>query len=283
MKAPSDAIQPIGFHIGLSRDWVVTALSANAGDHLGGSALAALGKPMTDLLPVGAIHDIRNRMALLRSDEAIEHLFHCQLAPNSHGFDLSIYCAGEGYALDGEACAGSGFGDATGIVEGMLARLDGCDTAETLCDAAARQIRSLTGYDNVCIHVRGTLLARSTRGGAQRSEPDIPQALGNLMVADRVAASVAILGTDGSPSATIRSDLRAPTPSELDWLDNAGGQAAMVLPLVSNGVTWGQICCIHSSPRHVSLERRSIARLFAAIVALRIENHELRAEVSRGA
>ena len=68
------AIQAAGFHIGVSSDWAITALSANIGEFLAASVADMLAKPVTALMSSTAIHDTRNRMALLRSDDAIEHL-----------------------------------------------------------------------------------------------------------------------------------------------------------------------------------------------------------------
>ncbi|HEV2043486.1 MAG TPA: hypothetical protein VGR05_02295, partial [Sphingomicrobium sp.] len=160
------SIQPIGFHLGLSREWLVTAVSANLAEFLGTSAEDALGQPITTLIPNDAIHDIRNRMALLRSEDNVEHLFQFSLADNDRRFDLAIYRNGNGFGIDAEPSVERSFGDATGILEGMLSRVAPSDDLGQLCDQACNQMRALTGFQQVVISPGKGPLGQSVRAGS---------------------------------------------------------------------------------------------------------------------
>lgn len=269
------AIQAAGFHIGLSSDWVVTALSANIGEFLAASVADMLGKPVTALMSSTAIHDTRNRMALLRNDDAFEHQHACRLIEGGRRFDLSLYCDGDGFGIDGEVCSGAGFGDATGIIEGMLARLPKGSDFGALAEALARQLRSLTGYDSVSIHARGELVGCSARPGFDLA--DVPPPSSSFMSCDRDSAPVPVEfhGTAKSRGA-VRSDLKAPAEAELDWMSRCNARSAMVLPLSAEDGDQGYVSCLHPTARHISLERRSIARLFTRIAALNLELAKLR-------
>ena len=269
------SIQPIGFHLGLSSDWLVTAVSDNIGEFLDISAEAALGQPITTLFSNETIHDIRNRMALLRGDDAVEHLFQFPLAGTEPAFDLAIYRAGSGFGIDVEPCGERSFGDATGILEGMLSRVDPSGDIEQLCNQACNQLRALTGFQQVVISAGRSALGYSMRGGLPPNEANIAQANPDMVVFDRDAGSVPIRIADAD-CVPQRLTFRSPTNAEVAHLRTINAKAALVVPLHRDRRPWGQAACYHGSPRHISAERRNIARLFASIMSLRIEIAELR-------
>lgn len=276
MTDPAAAmIQPIGFHLGLSGEWLVTAVSANLGEFLGTSTEAALGQPITTLLPNDAIHDIRNRMALLRSDDTVEHLFQFPLAGTEQAFDLAIYRSGNGFGIDAEPCVERSFGDATGILEGMLSRVAPSNDIGQLCDQASNQLRALTGFQQVVISAGEGPLGQSMRTGATPIDIQIASDESDMVVFDRNAAAVPIHVID-KVWLPQRLTLRAPTESEIARLEAIGASAALIVPLNRDERAWGQAACYHGVARHVSAERRNIARLFASIMSLRIEIAELR-------
>lgn len=268
-------IQPIGFHLGLSSEWLVTAVSANVGEFLDTSAQAALGQPITNLLSNDDIHDIRNRMALLRSVDAVEHLFQFPLAGAERAYDLAIYRSGSGYGIDVEPCDERSFGDATGLLEGMLARVAPSDEVGQLCDQASNQLRALIGFQQVVISAGGGPLGQSMRAGPPPIDITIASVDSDMVVFDREAAAVPVHVVDSGWTPQ-RLTLRAPTETEVAKLAAIGASAALVVPLHRSGQAWGQAACYHGAPRHVSAERRNIARLFASIMSLRIEIAELR-------
>lgn len=274
MTAPP-TIQPIGFHLGLSGEWLVTAVSANIGEFLDTSADAALGQPITTLFSNDIIHNIRNRMALLRGDDAVEHLFQFPLAGAEKAFDLAIYRTAGGFGIDVEPCSEHSFGDATGILEGMLSRVGSTGDIEQMCNRACNQIRALTGFQQVVISAGKSALGHSMRSGLTPNEANTAQANPDMVVFDRDAGSVAIL--IGEADCDLRRlTFPSPTDAEIAHLKTIDAKAALVVPLHRDGRPWGQAACFHDAPRHISAERRNIARLFAAIISLRIEIAELR-------
>jgi len=268
------SIQPIGFHIGLSPEWLMTAVSANLGEFLDTSAKAALGQPITTLLSNDSIHDIRNRMALLRGDDTVEHLFQFPLAKGGRAFDLAIYRNGNGFGIDAEPCAERGFGDATGILAGMLSRVAPSDDIGLLCDQACNQLRALTGFQQVMISAGGEILGQSIRAGSTPLGGQIATDNRDMVVFDRDARGEPIHVTDRS-SMPRRLTWRSPAESDIAKLKEIRASAALIVPLDRRGQAWGQAACYHSTPRHISAERRNIARLFASITSLRLEIADL--------
>ena len=272
------SIQPTGFHLRLSSDWRVSAVSANIGDFLLVVAERALGQPITTLFRDDAIHDVRNRMALLRSDDAIEHLLRVSVANDTRLLDLSIFRDGNGYGIDAEPSDGHAFGDPTAIVEGMLARVALASASDpvSIANEAARQLRALTGFDRVLIVGGGNLLGQSIRPGQDARDPVMSATpVAHLTIADRRAEPVAILTADRAE--TSKSTLRVPSDEEGAVIDSLQARAALIVPLLRDGQSWGHIGCYHGAPRHLGVERRSVACLFARFIALQIEVAELRA------
>ena len=64
-------IQPIGFMVVLTADWLISNGSANIGEFLDIGEHTLIGRPATDLFTKNAIHTLRNRLALLRGKDAL--------------------------------------------------------------------------------------------------------------------------------------------------------------------------------------------------------------------
>ena len=272
-----DQVQPAAFHVSLSPDLRIIAASSNIGEFLPGpDARDLLGQPMTALFSPGAIHDLRNGMALLRSDTSTDQLFDRQLADGDRRFDVTIYRRGDAFGLDGEVSARQASSDPIGTISGMLDRIENCDDLDSLCRAAASQVRSILGFDRVGIFIDGRLVADSVRPGSSIPPPSIPAPTDRLVVAERSAEAITLVGE--AQLFVSRSEFVSPAAAQLEWLSGQGAEACFVLPVQSRGRRFGQLCCLHRSQRRPGLERRSIVRLFAAILGLRVELAAERAE-----
>lgn len=271
----TDQIQPAAFHVSLSPDLRIIAASANIGEFLSVAAPTdLLGQPMTALFSATAIHDLRNGMALLRSDSSTDQLFHCKLADSDDRFDVTIYRKGDAFGLDVEAGTRHAGSDSIGMISGMLDRLDRCDDLPSLCRIAASQVRSVLGFDRVAIFIDDALVGESARPGSSIQPPSSPAPADRLAVFERSAPPVALIGESRIFSS--RSDFVSPTTAQLDWLATQDAEACFVVPIQSRGRRFGQTCCLHRTRRLAGLERRSIVRLFVAILAMRVEIAELR-------
>jgi light-regulated signal transduction histidine kinase (bacteriophytochrome) len=66
--------------------------------------------------------------------------------------------------------------------------------------------------------------------------------------------------------------LRSVSPIHLEYLRNMGVDASLSISIVVEGKLWGLFACHHYSPRLPSLDRRSIAELFAQMFSMRLES-----------
>ena len=288
------AIQPIGFLIALSSDWMIARVSANAGAFLGGDSEALLGRPLSEIFPAGTIHALRNRVAMLRGPDAVERLFGCPVRADGDPFDIAIHISDGQIVIEAEP-GSQETGDATGTVRSMIARLDQVGTIEEFLTEGARQVRALTGYDRVMVYRfaaddSGEVAAESCRRGIgsflglHYPATDIPvQARAlykrNLLriISDVDADPVPIvhaLDENRRPLDLSLSLLRAVSPIHIEYLKNMGVGASMSISIIVEGRLWGLFACHHYSPRVIPFERRSVAELFAQMFAMRLESRE---------
>lgn len=276
MTAPQP-IQPTGFHLSLSSDWRIGAVSANLGDFLPTTADRALGQPITALLGDDIVHDMRNRMALLRSEDMVEHLLRIPLSEAPDRYDLSIFRDGDGFAIDAEPSEGSASVDCTATLGGMIDALSAACRIDAIADGAARQLRGLTGFDRVLVFAGRDLLGECARPNQDRPPAAaIDGDVAPLAISDIAAGPVEILCAVGESHT--RSTLRCALPHERAVIGALQARAALVIPLLREGRAWGQIGCYHGTARHLGVERRGVANLFARFVALKFEIAELRGD-----
>lgn len=145
------AIQPVGFLMALTADWMVVRVSLNIETFTGRSAEDLLGKPIQDVLSHKAVHDLRNRSAILRGPDAIERLYNCILTEGGDAFDVALHYSGGQLVIEAEPASGE-HGDATGMVRSMIVRLDQAADFDAFYREGARQIRALLGYDRVMVY-----------------------------------------------------------------------------------------------------------------------------------
>lgn len=288
-------IQPIGFLVVLTSDWLVARVSANIGEFLAVDAEAVLGRAATEIFSGDAIHAMRNRLALLRGAEAVERVFRIKLDETGKRFDVAIHMSGSFVIIEAEPSTEHEYGDATGTVRGMLSRLDSAPDEDGFFNEGARQVRALTGFDRVMIYRfdsdgSGEVIAESARSGIgsflglHYPASDIPRQARELykrnllrVITDIEAAPVPIvpeLDEHGQPLDLSLSVLRSVSPIHIEYLRNMGVRASMSISIIVNNDLWGLIACHHYAPRCPSFERRSVAELFSQLFSMRIENRE---------
>ena len=293
------AIQSIGFLVALTPDWLVARASANVFDHLGQDAEAILGLPAADLFDHGAIHELRNRMTLLRGDDAVERVFALALVPNEPHrlFDCAVHLSGPLIVIEAEPAAERPHTDAASLIRSMMGRLDGAADLKAYLREGARQVRALTGFDRVMVYRfdrdgSGQVAAEAVRGGIgsfmelRYPASDIPKQARSLyvrtpfrIIADIDAAPVPIVPArdeTGAPLDLSLSVLRSVSPIHIEYLRNMGVAASLSISIIVGGELWGLFACHHYAARCPSFDRRTVAELFGQMFALKLEARERR-------
>lgn len=288
------AIQPIGFLIAVSTDWLVARVSANVGEFLGRTPDELIGLPLVECFPAKAVHDLRNRMALLRGSDSVERVFGCKLSAGQPPFDLAVHLSGGQIVIEAQPGTDE-HGDASGVVRSMITRLDQCSDLSTFYREGARLVRALVGYDRVMVYRfssdgSGEVVAESVKPGIgsflglHYPASDIPVQARELykrnllrVICDVNAAPVPILpqrDESGRALDLSLSALRSVSPIHIEYLKNMGVDASMSISIIVEGQLWGLFACHHYSPRVPTYERRSISELFAQMFSMRLESRE---------
>jgi light-regulated signal transduction histidine kinase (bacteriophytochrome) len=289
------AIQPIGFLVALSSDWMIARVSRNISEFFDAEPDELIGQPLIQLLVPAAIHGLRNRVAMLRGPDSVERIFGCTLIQGHEPYDVAIHMSGGQIVIEAEPGASVEHGDATGTVRSMITRLDQTDGMTAFFNEGVRQVRALTGFDRVMLYRfasdgSGEVLAESCRPGIgsflglHYPATDIPAQARELykrnllrVITDVEAEPVPIvpqLNENGEPLDLSLAMLRAVSPIHIEYLKNMGVGASMSISIVVDGRLWGLFACHHYAARCASFERRSVSELFAQMFAMRLESRE---------
>ena len=291
------AIQPVGFLVATSFDWLISRVSQNATDFLGVSVETMLGKPLINVFAKQAVHDLRNLLAMLRGPDGVERIFAIPLQDGGILFDIAVHISGQAIIFEAEPSQSSGKMNSGAMVRSMMSRMQG---QTNLAREAVRLVQGVTGFDRVMLYRfhaddSGEVIAERVRGdltpflGLRYPAEDIPRQARALLIRNPVRL---LADVNGSPSLVVpvkdadrgpldlsMSTLRAHSAMHIEYLKNMGVGASMTISLVRDGRLWGLISCHHMTPRHVGFEQRTIVELFARLLSFLIEEQE-RAELA---
>jgi light-regulated signal transduction histidine kinase (bacteriophytochrome) len=287
-----DRIQSFAFLAALANDWTIVRISENAADFLKAKPAKLLGVRFDTLISEEALHDIRNRMAILPSTGG-ERLFDVPLVQGKPPCDLAIHFQGDLLIIEGERSQPAERMEAASMVRAMTTRLVKAPTLAKFHNDAARQVLAITGFDRIMIYRfdddgNGEVIAESTRAGVESflglhyPAADIPKQARALyllnpfrIIADVSAPPVALLPPAGSVTPPLDLSLsisRAVSPVHIEYLQNMGVGASLSISIVVEGQLWGLIACHANSARLPSFVMRTAAELFGGMYSMMLES-----------
>lgn len=288
-------IQPFGFLLAVTSDWVIDYASESAAEFLGRPLDSLFGVKLDEVFSGAAMHGIRSRLQLLGARDATERIFGCPVRAGGDPFDLALHMSGGRIVVEGEPSE-KGDADPAATVSAMVSRLSQAKDAETLARMAARHLRALTGFDRVMTYRfapdgSGEVLAEAARGdlesylGLHYPATDIPKQARELykrnllrLIADVNAESSPIRSASGAhddqPLDLSLSVLRSVSPIHIEYLKNIGVEASMSVSILRRGKLWGLFACHHMSPKRVPFDVRTAAELFGQTFALMLDSRE---------
>ncbi len=299
------AVQGFGFLLAADPDGIVRHASANAADHLGIPAGEAIGRPLSALLQREALHEITGALQLLHGNHHTERLFGLPLVAERPPYDVAVHVArgGEGAppltVVEAEPSAAEPRFDPVATVKGMMSRLMSASTLEDMHERAARQLRTVLGFDRVMVYrfdedgsgeVVGESVASHLEAyrGLRYPASDIPKQARALycrnwlrLIADVRAEPVPVLSAPARPAGAAvapldlsSSVLRSVSPVHVEYLRNMGVAASLSVSIMRGDELWGLLACHHSAPKVPSFQRRSAAELFGQLYSLQVESME---------
>src|SRR5262249_9481190 len=144
------AIQPFGFLLAVSPDWMVRHASENAAEYLG--APVEVGAPAQRLLGEAATRSIRRHIQRLRDSDSVERMFVVPTGASEARMDFSLHHSGSSLVIEGEPTMEEDEFDAASVVRATIGRLQKHRDVMTMSAEAARQVRALTGFDRVMVY-----------------------------------------------------------------------------------------------------------------------------------
>jgi light-regulated signal transduction histidine kinase (bacteriophytochrome) len=259
------AIQPCALLLLVGPDWQLDAVSANSSMLADMKPSALVGQPLADLIGSKAIHNLRNRMSWLSSDESEVQDFGVQWGDVL--LDVRASRDDRHFLIEAELAVEPRLPDGIGMVRSMTDRLNGGNPRQ-LAEQAMRQLSSLTGFDRLSLYDRNEAVIAS----AGRHLPPVDGHASDAVprnCADRDSESVPVLG-EGTSLAMDRAAFLALDNGERDRLAALGIASSMALPIRIDGEQVATLRGHHPSPHRCGAERRSVAHLFAERVAARM-------------
>jgi light-regulated signal transduction histidine kinase (bacteriophytochrome)/CheY-like chemotaxis protein len=291
------AIQPFGFLLVVSSDWMVARASANLEQFVGIACDEIIGQPVSRVISGKTMHTLRNRLSIMRGPDVVERLFGIELSEGGPLFDIAIHMSDDQVVIEAEPSQEGAQGGSPVSIRSMMGRLDQAETLEAFFREGARQARALTGFDRVMVYRfdesgAGEVVAEAARAGIgsflglHYPASDIPVQARALytrnlfrIIADIDAVNVPLvpeIDAHGRSLDLSMSILRSVSPIHIEYLKNMGVGASLSISIVVDGKLWGLFACHHYSARLPSFERRTTSELFGQMFASRLESRERR-------
>jgi len=310
------SVQPHGVLLALSEpDLVVRHASANVVDLTGRDVADVLGAPLADVLGAAAaeavrVHvrafgDLRDRNPVVvevagpRGPVVADAILHRVAIGGRRSLVVEIETARGPRPFS--------FPNTYQAVRGALESLSRAGTLEELYDAAAREVRALTGFDRVMVYRfdadhNGEVVAEARRPdlnpflGLHYPASDIPPQARALyetswirLIADVAYTPAPVVPAfdecSGEPIDLTHAVLRSVSPVHVEYLGNMGVRASMSISLLRDGRLWGLVACHHyAGPHAVPYGVRAAAEFLGSALSLRLvaraQDRELERELA---
>lgn len=290
-----EAVQPHGALLVLDRDTLVTLQAGGACEPcFGAPAAALLGRALGSL--IGAADG--SGAGDLSLDDCDGQPSHVGVFVGADGGerDVVAHVVDSELIVEIEAAPARRRpgGHLARAVESSSERFAGAATLAQLCDIAAAEFRAITGFDRVMVYRflpddSGSVVAEARDDHLPAflhhrfPASDIPRQARDLYVRNviRVIPDAAyrpcpLVGGDPArrPLDMSHCQLRSVSPIHLQYLRNIGVVASASISILRNGQLWGLVACHHPAPRGLTFDDRTLCRLLAADLSLRIAGFE---------
>ena len=222
---------------------------------------------------------------------------------NHEFFSVTTHCAGQTRILEFEMqdrLVGPEMMNS--IITNFVGTLSRLGTEGELCDALAKQVADLTGFDRVLLYSfdaegHGTVLSEVNRGplpsylGLRFPASDIPKQARELYVLNTVRiipdagyAPSPLLGLPGQDTKNLDlslSSLRSVSPTHLEYMRNMGTLSSMSVSLVTEGRLWGLISGHHAQPKLVPYLIRSACDMLAKMASTQLASFHTAARLEQ--
>ncbi|MGL5065087.1 MAG: PAS domain S-box protein [Microcoleus sp.] len=276
----------------------IIQISDNTFEALGFYPHEMLGKCLNDFFDAEQVAGINRN--LLAKDEAVK--FINLYLETKHGkccFEGKLHRSDGAVIVELEKASPDRNHSSIGIYQSFKQALDKIQQApnlQSLCEAAAEEVRKFIGFDRVMVYQfdemgAGSVIAESKLEslnpllGLCYPAIDIPQVARRLFSQNLVRFIPDVKHhpipltpiynpLTSQPLDLSFSFLRTVSPCHIQYLINMGVGASMTLSLIENKKLWGLIACHNQKPKYVSYEVRSACELLAKFFALELSSKQ---------
>jgi len=257
-------IQPSGYLLELSIDWIVLRASENIHHLLGESHVTLIEEPLGRFVHSQALHDLRNLFSRLSGTTGVGRAYGVRLT-DTHAFVDVAFQLSNGRVLLEAVPSYDGFGECFGTVGGLIAGLAN-SSGQSLLDGGARRMRALTGYDRV------TLTCGEHRAESTRASFAVPSKLPHVpaILSDVDAPTIELFPRRPTDTSLASALIKSPGNDARKQLRLEGVRASLSVPFCVDDVS-GEFRCDSRTPRKPYFELHAAAELFAQLFAMRLE------------
>lgn len=285
-------IQPHGFLIGLTQQWVIDYCTENISSFIDVSHITVLGNKFETIFGSTAQEKIVNYI----NSETVQDVFPLEINLCSKQFQVNIHKSGDIYILEAELQFDKQIlADVYTQTIQFVTQMNNTKSLKDLCALVAAGTREITGYDRVMIYrfddqYNGEVYAESCGNdlepflGLHYPHTDIPLQARELyiknelrLIADVNYQAVPIYTVDDKEDKNLDlslSILRSTSPIHVQYLKNMGVGATLTISLIHHDRLWGLIACHHYSQKNISPAVRLAAKLQGQFITSQIDIRE---------
>ena len=293
-------IQPQGFLLEISADWIVTRASENIQEFLHLEPESVIGHPASAILGERTVHDLRGRLQIIGGRESVAYLFGSHTVPDTAALDLAVHRQAGHIIVEGEWHVDVDE-NLIAQVQPLLTQISSAESNQ-IHNLLSRHVRALTGFDRVMVYQfqedeTGAVVAEAKRAGLspylglRYPASDIPRQARALYernliriicdVSDETVAVLPRIDPHGRPIDLSMCGLRAVSEIHLEYLRNMGVAASMSISILQSGKLWGLIACHHMTPRVLSMQMRHALAFYGQMASSILQSREQEYERQR--
>jgi light-regulated signal transduction histidine kinase (bacteriophytochrome) len=286
------SIQPHGILLAIApTELEILQVSNNTQNYLGKEPEELLGQPLSILLGAKQVEAIAQILA--QGEGSINALkLVIAIEEGNRYFDGIVHRTEEAIILELEptdTLSESSVLSFYTLARSAIAKMRDCSSLAEFLDLAVQETQSLTGFDRVMVYQfapdgSGCVVAEAKREdlspylGLHYPASDVPQEAKELysrcllrIIPDVSAPPVELIRVE-QPLDLSFSALRSVDPCFVEYLQNMGVAATLVISLVRDRQLWGLISCHHQTPKRIAWEMRTACEFLGQFIALELSH-----------
>ncbi|RUR84463.1 ATP-binding protein [Chlorogloeopsis fritschii PCC 9212] len=299
------SIQPHGVLLALSEpELLILQVSNNTQTYLGRKPQDLLAQPLSFLFDPTQVEVIKQYLLEDFSGVNYLKLFICT-DEDRQFFDGFIHRTKNSVILELEPTDSSAqvtFGNVHNLVKEAIAKLKRTSTLQEFLQLAAQELRIITAFERVMVyqfdqHGAGEVIAEAKQEevspylGLHYPATDIPEQARELyrrglvrVIPNLKAQAIELVAIENYETHSLPLDLslsvfRSVHPCCVEFHQNMGTAAIVVISLIKDEKLWGLISCHHQTPKNITSEVRSACEFLGQFISSELANKVIQEEV----